>query len=250
MTIQMTPVSLFKYSGKWVIILALDTRRIRSKSRRIFSRLKRCDLHSLTRPERTMWNTLLTYVTLPLTPVPFRKGHLNMLRFPFNEIPSYVCESTCVSGSVRARVGAPRRPVLEPFQLLMHYRQIGPQIGLFAVDWHHTEMTSPLKWRGPRLTLWPLLKKQLQYNSFMSWIWLQPFEWRRSTAFTIREMNVTYILLGASLTLLINTTFFMPGLVFSYVWTQCLRCCCPYCYIYNMLCTIISTSTTWVDCLI
>lgn len=23
---------------------------------------------------------------------------------------------------------------LEPFQLLMHYRQIGPQIGLFAVD--------------------------------------------------------------------------------------------------------------------
>lgn len=24
--------------------------------------------------------------------------------------------------------------MLDPFQLLMHYRQIGPQIGLFAVD--------------------------------------------------------------------------------------------------------------------
>lgn len=156
----------------------------------IFNTVERCLLHTLTRPERPMWNTLLTYVSLPLTLVPFRKGHLNMLRFPLKEIPSYVCESTCVyvwvSECVRACVHTPGGGSrvglgvgvggLEPFQLLMHYRQIGPQIGLFAVDWHHTEMTSPLKWRGPPLTLWPLLKQQLQYNSFMSWIWLQPFE--------------------------------------------------------------------------
>ncbi len=143
-----------------------------------FNTVERCLLHSLTGPERPMWNTLLTYVSLPLTPVPFRKGHLNMLRFPFKEIPSYVCESTCVSVWMCACLrSCPQEGVaLEPFQLLMHYRQIGPQIGLFAVDWHHTEMTSPLKWRGPPLTLWPLLKQQLQYNSFMSWIWLQPFE--------------------------------------------------------------------------
>lgn len=144
---------------------------------------------SVAGPERPVWNTLLTYVSLPFTLVPFRKGHLNMLRIPFKEIPSYVCKSTCVcvGAGVRAvRVLAPRahhqpaNPIpsleegfsLEPFQLLMHYRQIGPQIGLFAVDWHHTEMTSPLKWRGPPLTLWPLLKRQLQYNSFMSGIWL------------------------------------------------------------------------------
>lgn len=70
-----------------------------------------------------------------------------MLRFPFKEIPSYVCESTCVyvcvSECVRAcihasgvgvGVGCRRGVALEPFQLLMHYRQIGPQIGLFAVD--------------------------------------------------------------------------------------------------------------------
>lgn len=143
-----------------------------------------------------MWNTLLTYVSLPLTPVPFTKGHLNMLRFPFKEIPSYVCESTHMyvweseCGDVCVCDGW---VMLEPFQLLMHYRQIGLQIGLFAADWHHTEMTSPLKWRGPPLTLWPLLKQQLQNNSFMSRICLQPFECT-STAFTIREMNVTCLL--------------------------------------------------------
>lgn len=82
--------------------------------------------------------------------------------------------SECAVGVLALRA-TPSHPLpweegfsLEPFQLLMHYRQIGPQIGLFAVDWHHTEMTSPLKWRGPPLTLWPLLKRQLQYNSFMS----------------------------------------------------------------------------------
>lgn len=145
--------------------------------------MERCLLHTLTGPERPMWNTLLTYVSLPLTPVPFRKGHLNMLRFPFKEIPSYMCVKAhvCMRECLNACVLAFMPPggggvALEPFQLLMHYRQIGPQIGLFAVDWHHTEMTSPLKWRGPPLTLWPLLKQQLQYNSFMSWIWLQPFE--------------------------------------------------------------------------
>lgn len=146
----------------------------------IFNTVERWRLHTLTGPGRPMWNTLLTYVSLPLTPVPFRKGHLNMLRFPFKEIPTYVCESTCVyvrvSECMRPCPPEGRGVVLEPFQLLMHYRQIGPQIGLFAVDWHHTEMTSPLKWRGPPLTLWPLLKQQLRYNSFMSWIWLQPFE--------------------------------------------------------------------------
>lgn len=73
-----------------------------------------------------------------------------MLRIPFKEIPSYVCESTrvCVGAGVSAVcVLAPcahppphpsfpgrRGFSLEPFQLLMHYRQIGPQIGLFAVD--------------------------------------------------------------------------------------------------------------------
>lgn len=158
---------------------------IRFKSTSVFNTVK---TPSVAGPERPVWNTLLTYVSLPFTLVPFRKGHLNMLRIPFKEIPSYVCESTrvCVGAWVRAvRVLAPRAPppppsspgggfffLLEPFQLLVHYRQIGPQIGLFAVDWHHTEMTSPLKWRGPPLTLWPLLKRQLQYNSFMSRIWL------------------------------------------------------------------------------
>lgn len=72
-----------------------------------------------------------------------------MLRIPLKEVPLYVCVCVwrhvcpCVpSECVCTRLGAPsprcfiRGGVeLEPFQLLMHYRQIGPpQIGLFAVD--------------------------------------------------------------------------------------------------------------------
>lgn len=75
-----------------------------------------------------------------------------MLSFTLKDM----CEGTRVSVWVPERVhtscpeegGVGQGFTLEPFQLLMHYRQIGPQIGLFAVDWHHTEMTSPLKWRG------------------------------------------------------------------------------------------------------
>lgn len=176
--IQLLRVWLFWYITDAMRVL----NQIWFKSTSVFNTV---EAPSVAGPERPVWNTLLTYVSLPFTLVPFRKGHLNMLRIPFKEMPSYVCESTrvCVGAWVCAvRVLVPMPPHtlptreegfwLEPFQLLMHYRQIGPQIGLFAVDWHHTEMTSPLKWRGPPLTLWPLLKQQLQYNSFMSGIWL------------------------------------------------------------------------------
>lgn len=84
--------------------------KIEFKSASIFNTVK---TPSVAGPERPVWNTLLTYVSLPFTLVPFRKGHLNMLRIPFKEIPSYVYESTsvCVGAWVRAvRVHAPRAP--------------------------------------------------------------------------------------------------------------------------------------------
>lgn len=87
---------------------------IRFKSTSVFNTVK---TPSVAGPERPVWNTLLTYVSLPFTLVPFRKGHLNMLRIPFKEIPSYVCESTrvCVGEWVRAvRVLAPRAPPPPP----------------------------------------------------------------------------------------------------------------------------------------
>lgn len=97
--------------------------------------------------------------------------------------------------------------LLEPFQLLMHYRQIGPQIGLFAVDWHHTEMTSPLKWRGPPLTLWPLLKQQLQYNSFMSWYGCNLLNNTRVLHLPLEKWMSPTSNQGASCALVIKTAF-------------------------------------------
>lgn len=43
-----------------------------------------------------------------------------------------VCLNACMPQG--GEVGGVGGFDLEPFQLLMHYRQIGPQIGLFAVD--------------------------------------------------------------------------------------------------------------------
>lgn len=61
-----------------------------------------------------------------------------MLRFPFKEIPSHVCAKEhvcmCECHDSAGAWGGGAGLGLEPFQLLMHYRQIGPQIGLFAAD--------------------------------------------------------------------------------------------------------------------
>lgn len=53
-------------------------------------------------------------------------------------VKAHVCMCECLNACMPAFM--PRGGwgvggvALEPFQLLMHYRQIGPQIGLFAVD--------------------------------------------------------------------------------------------------------------------
>lgn len=129
------------------------------------------------------------------------KDVLICLGFHLKKYP-HMCVSVWTRACFRSCPGA--GVTLELFQLLMHYRQIGLQIGLFAVDWHHAEMTSPLEWRGPPLTLWPLLKQQLQYNSFMSWIRLQPFECR-STALPLEKWMSPAPHRGASCTPPIKT---------------------------------------------
>lgn len=69
---------------------------------------------SVAGPQRPVWNTLLTDVSLPFTLVPFRKGHLNMLRIPFKEILSYVYETRVCVWVCSWRACAPCYPLPPP----------------------------------------------------------------------------------------------------------------------------------------
>lgn len=99
-----------------------------------------CRLCSQQDLREAMCNILVTYVSPSLTPAPFSlnfhfRKHFRMFAKPHD---SHTPRALECSRSWPAGFGGGEAGTLEPFQLLMHYRQIAPpltpQIGLFAVD--------------------------------------------------------------------------------------------------------------------